>query len=348
LCNIAGYVGSERAAPILIQMMKKQEGFYGGYYTGIATIENGKIYHVKVVGDISQLLKEKDVEHLPGTIGIIHSRSNSGGKNERWAHPFLSCDKKIAYVANGIRGAFHDVVDINLIAQRLEDEGHTYDSKTIGKISNYPFLKDGTSVHSSEVMCHLIGSFLKKSNDPVDAIKEAFINLPGEIVGLMLSTALPDSIIVSRISQPLMIGHSSKSTYLATTAMAFPKDKGIYSIYQMPVYAAAKVSSNLTSIVPFEQHPKEINLTIPWDLAYEKIIDLFSKNDKKYYLLSDLAKATSDIWPTKLIPQKYMAIYEVLRTLYDYGKIDYKYIKTDGVIPGSKIVQNAIYYASKK
>ena len=45
MCNIAGYVGEKRAAPILIEMMKKQEGFAGGYYTGIATIHKGKIYH---------------------------------------------------------------------------------------------------------------------------------------------------------------------------------------------------------------------------------------------------------------------------------------------------------------
>ena len=31
MCNIAGYVGTKRAAPILLEMMKKEEGFAGGY-----------------------------------------------------------------------------------------------------------------------------------------------------------------------------------------------------------------------------------------------------------------------------------------------------------------------------
>ena len=45
MCNIAGYVGSRPAAPILLDMMRKQEGFAGGYFSGIATIHDGKLYH---------------------------------------------------------------------------------------------------------------------------------------------------------------------------------------------------------------------------------------------------------------------------------------------------------------
>src|SRR5690554_4670985 len=105
MCNIAGYVGYRRAAPILIEMMKKQEGFGGGYYTGIATLHENKLYYAKVVGGVSELLKNTDAENLPGTIGIMHSRSNSGGDRE-WAHPFISCDEKMAYIANGSVGFF--------------------------------------------------------------------------------------------------------------------------------------------------------------------------------------------------------------------------------------------------
>ena len=45
MCNIAGYVGNgkQEAAPILLEMMRAQEGYAGGYYTGIATIHEGKL-----------------------------------------------------------------------------------------------------------------------------------------------------------------------------------------------------------------------------------------------------------------------------------------------------------------
>ena len=44
MCNISGYAGTKRAAPILIEMLKKQEFFDGGLSTGIATVDDkGKI-----------------------------------------------------------------------------------------------------------------------------------------------------------------------------------------------------------------------------------------------------------------------------------------------------------------
>ena len=44
MCNIAGYVGSRRAAPIIMEMLRREEGFAGGYYSGLATMCEGKIF----------------------------------------------------------------------------------------------------------------------------------------------------------------------------------------------------------------------------------------------------------------------------------------------------------------
>ena len=77
MCNIAGYIGTEPAAPILLELIERQEGLAGGFYTGIATIHQGKLHWRKVVGDCARLLGETDAQDLPGTIGLAHSRSNS-------------------------------------------------------------------------------------------------------------------------------------------------------------------------------------------------------------------------------------------------------------------------------
>ena len=45
MCVIAGYSGNRRAAPILIEMLRKIEYYDGGYATGIATVHEGKIYY---------------------------------------------------------------------------------------------------------------------------------------------------------------------------------------------------------------------------------------------------------------------------------------------------------------
>ena len=70
MCNIAGYVGERSAAPILIEMMRREEGFDAGFYTGIATIHEGKIHYRKITGDLDTLLKNTDAASLPGNIAV--------------------------------------------------------------------------------------------------------------------------------------------------------------------------------------------------------------------------------------------------------------------------------------
>ena len=68
MCIIAGYAGSRRAAPILIEMLKKTEYIDGGLSTGIATIHEGKLHWRKVIGDVDELLRSTDAIDLPGTV----------------------------------------------------------------------------------------------------------------------------------------------------------------------------------------------------------------------------------------------------------------------------------------
>ena len=67
MCNIAGYVGTRPAAPILLEMMKNEEGFAGGYNTGIATIHQGELYHTKLVGCTQKLMDETEALPFPET-----------------------------------------------------------------------------------------------------------------------------------------------------------------------------------------------------------------------------------------------------------------------------------------
>ena len=105
MCNIAGYIGKRQAAPILIEMMRREEGYAGGFYTGI-TVHNGeRLVSEKVLGDLAKLEAETPCHDLCGTVGFLHSRSCSGGGRE-WGQPFLSRDGKTSLIANGAAGAF--------------------------------------------------------------------------------------------------------------------------------------------------------------------------------------------------------------------------------------------------
>ena len=91
MCNIAGYIGKRQAAPILIEMMKREEGFAAGYYTGMTVHDGSRLVSDKVIGGLDRFLAETDCAAFVGTCGFIHSRSKSGGGRE-WGQPFLSAD----------------------------------------------------------------------------------------------------------------------------------------------------------------------------------------------------------------------------------------------------------------
>ena len=108
MCNIAGYVGKRNAAPILIEMLRRQEGLNGGFYSGLAVHDGEELSYRKVLGDVSALTGATDAESLNGTMGIAHSRTPSGG-DASWAHPFVTEREgraELCYVANGNVGLF--------------------------------------------------------------------------------------------------------------------------------------------------------------------------------------------------------------------------------------------------
>ena len=100
MCNIAGYAGHRQAAPILLEMLRRQQPYDGDTSTGVAVIHEGKLYYRSIVGDVDALIRETDVLELPGTLGIAHTRP---GANKAFPpmHPNISRNGKMALVTNG-------------------------------------------------------------------------------------------------------------------------------------------------------------------------------------------------------------------------------------------------------
>lgn len=259
MCNIAGYVGDRPAAPILIEMIRRQEGLWGGYYTGLATIHEGKIYYAKLMGDLDHLLENTDAASLPGSIGIIHSRSRSGGGDE-WSHPFIGShagEAKIAYVAQGAAGFFASLRDEqNAIADRLLADGYDMQSRIVIDGNHYQRLSDGTTAHMSDVMCQLILSHMDSGKTEADAMSGAFCEMPGEIVGLLLSLARPQEITYSSVNQSMFVGFAPHGAYLATSTLGFPEDAGAPRL--LPNNASCYVSRGGYTVMPYAAPPASI------------------------------------------------------------------------------------------
>ena len=338
MCNIAGYVGNRPAAPILIDMIRSQEGFNAGFYTGIATMHQGKIYYAKLTGDTDRLVSLTDAAKLPGTVGIIHSRTRSGG-GDGWAHPFVGYkngEVDCAYVANGAAGYFKNLVPKAAeIAAELERSGYPMNCKLEGeKRASYPILPDGRSVHMSDVMCQLITRNIARGGDPVSSMGDAFCRMPSEIVGLMLSLAEPDGIVWSRINCPMMLSFAEHGAYLATTAMAFPEDHG--DVQSLPPLASGCVYRDREVCAPYAAPPTAVGEADPSmiERAYELICDALSKQTMRF---SEIEKLAATLFSPSDCPQDALVSYEILRSLSDQGRLEVRGILVPGVAEGLSV-----------
>lgn len=324
MCNIAAYVGERRAAPILIEMMKREEGFEGGYSTGIATIHEGKIYYAKLVGDTARLEALTEAASLPGNIGFIHSRSG-GREGVEWAHPFVSIrdgEVQSAYIANGGQGYFRQFRDkADRRAEELLDLGYGMRSRATLPDTRYPTMSDGTSVHMSDLMCQEIQHFMDAGNTPPAAMDKAFHSIPAEIVGLLLTLSEPNSIAWSRINMPMWIGFSSHGAYLGTTAVAFPEDAGVPTL--LPGSASGRVYADRYEVIPYKSDPCKIARINPEiaHKAYEIIYKLLEEGDKTY---PNCYAAIKDIFPAADCIDSEPLTYGIIQTLAREGRLEIK------------------------
>ncbi|MBQ4322813.1 MAG: hypothetical protein IJC19_02610 [Clostridia bacterium] len=333
MCNIAGYVGSRPAAPILIEMIRRQEGLAGGYYTGLATIHEGKLYYTKLTGDTDRLVAMTEASKLPGTIGIIHSRSKSGG-GDLWAHPFVGFKEGVpdlAYVANGTAGFGKGrTEEYSRLAERLMAEGYPMPSKVVDDNPRYQKLSDGSTVHMSDVMCQLIQRNLDRGSAPVEAITDAFCEMPSEIVGLILTLSHPDRIVWSRINYPMTVAFAAHGAYLSSAALAMPKDCG--EVKEIPANCAGEVFADRYTVVPYKNPPATVApITAQVRAkAYEAVVETL----KQVHPYSDLTKLVQTFFdPADCCPRA-MLTYDILYALHRKGILHQEIKRVEGAIEG--------------
>ncbi|MDR0318466.1 MAG: glutamine--fructose-6-phosphate transaminase (isomerizing), partial [Nitrososphaerota archaeon] len=201
MCGIFGcllYNGN--ASPVIHSSLKKLE--YRGYDSvGIATIFDGKIFLKKGQGKIDEVHKRFNLDDLPGSMGIGHTRwATHGAPLQVNSHPHSDCTGKITVVHNGIIENFSE------LKLELQNLGHTFVSKT-----------------DTEVIPHLIEAIMK--NNPnisfVDAVREAIKRLEGSFALLVISSHEPDKIVCARNESPLILGVSDNGIYCASDITAF-------------------------------------------------------------------------------------------------------------------------------
>jgi glucosamine--fructose-6-phosphate aminotransferase (isomerizing) len=201
MCGIFGCVlKEENVAPLIHSSLKRLE--YRGYDSvGIATISNGKIYLKKDQGKIDEVHKILNLDDLPGSIGIGHTRwATHGAPLKVNAHPHADCTGEIMVVHNGIIENFME------LRTELENLDHTFVSKT-----------------DTEVIPHLIEQTLKQNPKLsfVEAVQESLKRLEGSYALAVISTKEPDEIICARNESPLVLGINGEGVFCASDIPAF-------------------------------------------------------------------------------------------------------------------------------
>lgn len=243
MCGIVGYIGEKRAAPILLDSLKKLE--YRGYDSAGIAVFNEKIVCYKNEGELEKLIKllPKD---LDGTIGIGHTRWATHGRPSTInAHPHLDCSGRIAVVHNGIIENFYELRD------ELQKRGHKFSSET-----------------DTEVLAHLIE---ENYNGNLDlALRNALSRVSGSFAIAVLCCSEPDKIVVARKDNPLILGIGENENYIASDIPAILKfTRKMIFLDNGEMAAIKKNEIKITTFQGEEVHKSIQNIT--WDIkAAEK------------------------------------------------------------------------------
>lgn len=196
MCGIVGYTGTQNAAPILLEGLKRLE--YRGYDSaGIAVIHGSEISVNKVSGRIANLCeKTEDGKLVPGFTGIGHTRwATHGAPTDSNAHPHMSNDGRFAVVHNGI------IENYMALREELTKKGYQFYSQT-----------------DTEVVVHLVEMYYK--GDLKKAVIKTCARLQGSYALGVVCTDEPEKIVVAREASPLIIGVGIGENYFASDVTA--------------------------------------------------------------------------------------------------------------------------------
>ncbi len=205
MCGIIGYIGNSKAAPILIEGLKRLE--YRGYDSaGISTIDKNNIIVEKDIGKINEIENKINFSGLDGNIGISHCRwATHGSVTKENAHPHLDCSGNISIVHNGIIENFSE------LKQKLIKNGHKFSSST-----------------DTEVIAHLIED--NYNGDIEKATRNALKQIEGSYALGVICSKEPDKLIAARNESPLILGLGKDENFIASDVPAILKytNKVIY------------------------------------------------------------------------------------------------------------------------
>jgi len=196
MCGIVGVIGSEPAAPLLLEALRRLE--YRGYDSaGIATLVGTAIERRRAPGKLVNLAEVLRADPLPGTTGIGHTRwATHGAPTDRNAHPHRDCSGAVAVVHNGT------IENFEVLVAGLEARGH-----------------ERTSDTDTEAVAHLVEE--RYAGDLAATVRSVCKDLEGSFVLVVAHRDHPDLVVAARRNLPLVVGLGDGENFLGSDVTAF-------------------------------------------------------------------------------------------------------------------------------
>jgi glucosamine--fructose-6-phosphate aminotransferase (isomerizing) len=243
MCGIVGYVGKQKAAPLIIEGLKRLE--YRGYDSaGVAILQDGRFDVVKKTGRVANLEKEAATHRLSGSFGMGHTRwATHGGVTDANAHPHISSDGKIALIHNGV------IENYSKIKKFLVEKGYTFQSET-----------------DTEVLCNLIAYHYAKEpasqngdSRIVESVRKTLRHVEGTYGIVVMALDVPGELVTARKGSPLILGLGDGESLVASDVAA------IVSRTQNVVYLKDGEIAHLT--------PKDFSITTLASESVSAVVD---------------------------------------------------------------------------
>jgi glutamine---fructose-6-phosphate transaminase (isomerizing) len=194
MCGIVGYIGTQQAAPLLLEGLTRLE--HRGYDSaGLAVLGGSGIKVAKRAGRVRDL-----ADGLPrrfgGKVGVGHTRwATHGPASDDNAHPHADASGEVVVVHNGI------IDNAAELRQRLTDDGVELASDT-----------------DTEVIAHLVG---RSDAETLEAkVTDALEVVDGTYGLAVMHAGFPDRIVVARNGSPLIIGVGDHEMHIASDLAA--------------------------------------------------------------------------------------------------------------------------------
>ena len=197
MCGIVGVAAGRNIPSILLQGLQRLE--YRGYdSSGVAVIDEvGELKVCRKPGKVQNLLQAMEEQPIRGQTGIAHTRwATHGIVNEANSHPHSS-GERVSLVHNGI------IENHNAIRDDLKAVGYIFASDT-----------------DSEVIVHLVDSYLEHGHNLLEAVRVAIRRLEGAFAIAVISPLYPDQIVAARLGCPLVVGKGIDENYVASDVLA--------------------------------------------------------------------------------------------------------------------------------